>query len=213
MSPQIACMNPCWLHLICLHYVFSNVSSLWEYFDLQGPWQKVLTDLKKSLYTLQADPEKSRDFIIKNPGILINWKSRDPGIPGIPLGPGDKCIRVWEVRIQVCQLGAGWMGSMVSHTDYHSLMEKKHKRDCHPCRFLHLCSILASEPFCLGHSLRSYHNMSPPDLWKWKWSNGVGKSEMSIIWCISITNNVKSNKKFNETAQMANFTVFTMCPL
>ena len=87
MSPQIACMNPCWLHLIFLRYVFSNVSSLWEYFYLQGPWQKVLTDLKKSLYTLQADPEKSRDFIIKNPGILINWKSRDPGIPGIPLGP------------------------------------------------------------------------------------------------------------------------------
>ena len=69
MSPQIACMNPCWLHLICLHYVFSNVSSLWEYFDLQGPWHKVLTDLKKSLYTLQADPEKSRDFTIKNPEI------------------------------------------------------------------------------------------------------------------------------------------------
>ena len=40
-----------------------------------------------SLYTLQADPEKSRDFIIKNPGILIDSKSRDPGIPGIPLGP------------------------------------------------------------------------------------------------------------------------------
>ena len=99
MSPQIACMNPCWLHLICHHYVFSNVSSLWEYFDLQGPWQKVLTDLKKSLYTLQADPEKSRDFMIKNPWILINWKSRDPGIPGIPLGPG-----------------------RVTHTDYHWCM-------------------------------------------------------------------------------------------
>ena len=88
MSPQIACMNPRWLHLIFLHYdVFPNVSSLWEYFDLQGPWRKVLTDLKKSLYTLQADPEKSRDFMLKNPGILIDWKSRDPGIPGIPLGP------------------------------------------------------------------------------------------------------------------------------
>ena len=36
---------------------------------------------------------------------------------------------------------------------------------------------------------------SPKVGWKWKWSNGVGKSEMSIIWCISITNNVKSNKK------------------
>ena len=79
MSPQIACMNPHWLHLIFLHYnVFPNVSSLWEYFDLQGPWRKVLTDLKKSLYTLQADPEKSRDFMLKNPGILIDWKSRDP---------------------------------------------------------------------------------------------------------------------------------------
>ena len=64
--------------------------------------------------------------------------------------------------------------------------------------------------FWLCHSLRSYHNMSPPDIWKWKWSNGVGKSEMSIIWCISITNNVKSNKKFNETAQTANFTVSTI---
>ena len=92
MSPQIACMNPHWLHLIFLHYnVFPNVSSLWEYFDLQGPWRKVLTDLKKSLYTLQADPEKSRDFMLKNPGILIDWKSRDPGIPGIPLGPVYHC--------------------------------------------------------------------------------------------------------------------------
>ena len=124
MSPQIACMNPCWLHLIFLHYVFSNVSSLWEYFDLQGPWQKVLTDLKKSLYTLQADPEKSRDFIIKNPGILINWKSWDPGIPGIPLGPA------WEsherhgpkVRVYREQFGIGFFaqtfgGSSCTCTD------------------------------------------------------------------------------------------------
>ena len=93
ISPQIVSMNPCWLYLIFLHYVFSNVSSLWEYFDLQGPWRKVLTDLKKSLYTLQADPEKSRDFMLKNPGILIDWKSRDPGIPGIPLGPGVHWMR------------------------------------------------------------------------------------------------------------------------
>ena len=52
--------------------------------------------------------------------------------------------------------------------------------------------------------------MSPPDLWKWKWSNGVGKSEMSIIWCISITNNVKSNKKINETAEAGNCTDFPL---
>ena len=41
----------------------------------------------------------------------------------------------------------------------------------------------------------------------WKWSNGVKISEMGIFWCISITNNVNSCKKFNEKAQMANFSV------
>ena len=33
------------------------------------------------------NPEKSRDFSFENPGILADCKSRDPGIPGIPLGP------------------------------------------------------------------------------------------------------------------------------
>ena len=32
--------------------------------------------------------KKSRDFSFENPGILADCKSRDPGIPGIPLGPG-----------------------------------------------------------------------------------------------------------------------------
>ena len=32
-------------------------------------------------------------------------------------------------------------------------------------------------------------------------------SEMGIFWCISITNNVNSCKKFNEKAQMTNFGV------
>ena len=31
---------------------------------------------------------------------------------------------------------------------------------------------------------------------------------MSIFWCISMLNNVKSYKKINEKAQMANFSVF-----
>ena len=55
---------------------------------------------------------------------------------------------------------------------------------------------------------------SPADPWKWKWSNGVGKSDLIIIWCISITNNVKSNKIINETAQTAIFIDFPFisCP-
>ena len=51
---------------------------------------------------------------------------------------------------------------------------------------------------------------SPKVGWKWKWSNGGGKREMSIIWCISITNNVKSSKKITETAQTAKFTDFPL---
>ena len=39
----------------------------------------------------------------------------------------------------------------------------------------------------------------------------VKKSEMSMIRCISITNNAKSYKKLNKIAQTAKFTVFTMC--
>ena len=46
--------------------------------------------------------------------------------------------------------------------------------------------------------------------WKWKWSDKCRKSEISLIWCISTTNNVKSCKKFNETAQTANFTDFSL---
>ena len=46
--------------------------------------------------------------------------------------------------------------------------------------------------------------------WKWKWSEKCLKSEISLIWCISTTNNVKSCKKFDETAQTANFTDFSL---
>ena len=40
-----------------------------------------------------------------------------------------------------------------------------------------------------------------------KWSNGVKISEKGIFWCVSITNNVESCKKFNEKAQTTNFSV------
>ena len=51
---------------------------------------------------------------------------------------------------------------------------------------------------------------SPADPWKWKWLEKCRKSEISLIWCISTTNKVKSCKKFNETAQTANFTDFSL---
>ena len=38
---------------------------------------------------MTIDPEKSQDYSFKNPGILADVKSRDPGITGIPLGPDD----------------------------------------------------------------------------------------------------------------------------
>ena len=42
------------------------------------------------------------------------------------------------------------------------------------------------------------------------WSNGVGKREMDLFLCISMTNDVKSCKKFDEKAQTAIFTAFVM---
>ena len=49
--------------------------------------------------------------------------------------------------------------------------------------------------------------------WKWKWSEKCLKNKISLFLCISTTNNVKSCKKFNETAQTANFTDFPLSGL
>ena len=40
--------------------------------------------------------------------------------------------------------------------------------------------------------------------------SGVGNSEMIMFWCKSITNHLKSHKKFNETAQTDNITDYTV---
>ena len=58
----------------------------------------------------------------------------------------------------------------------------------------------------IGQGIRSMTRFCSKIGWKWKWSGKCRKSEISLIWCISTTNNVKSCKKFNETAQTANFT-------
>ena len=47
----------------------------------------------------------------------------------------------------------------------------------------------------LWHSVRMSLGICPAEPRNWKWPNGVGNSEMSIILCISITNNVKTCKK------------------
>ena len=92
MRSNIGCICLTFPHCV-LSYVSSNrlhestfvafglsplcvLKCVWEYFDLQGPWHKILIliYLKKSLNivnTLQADPEKSRDFIFQNPGIPL----------------------------------------------------------------------------------------------------------------------------------------------
>ena len=56
-------------------------------------------------------------------------------------------------------------------------------------------------PHMIWRKERLTLGMSPADPWKWKWSGKCRKSEISLIWCISTTNKVKSCKKFNETAQ------------
>ena len=62
----------------------------------------------------------------------------------------------------------------------------------------------------IWQGLRSTIHMSPGDGWKWKWPNVVGKSEMDLFWCISMTNNVKSCKKINGRVQTFRLGVFTM---
>ena len=60
-----------------------------------------------------------------------------------------------------------------------------------------------------SHSVRMRLGFCPAEPRNWKWPYGVGNSQMSIIWCISITNNMKTCKKFNERAQTAKFSVFS----
>ena len=68
-------------------------------------------------------------------------------------------------------------------------------------------------PFTINHIrqlLSGTHHMSPTRAWKWKWSNGVEKSEIDLFWCISMTNNVKSCQKINGRVQTFRFSVFSM---
>ena len=62
----------------------------------------------------------------------------------------------------------------------------------------------------LRHTVRSWMEVIPKVGRNWKWSNEVLKSEISIFWCISMPNNVKSYKKIDEKAQTAKITVFAM---
>ena len=61
---------------------------------------------------------------------------------------------------------------------------------------------------CIGQTVSYCDESSPKVRRNWKWSNEVKMGEMSIFWCISMLNNVKSYKKINEKAQTANFSVF-----
>ena len=75
--------------------------------------------------------------------------------------------------------------------------------------FFLLLFILCSCWRILRHSVRMSLGICPAEPRNWKWPNCDGKSEMSIFLCISITNNVKTCKKFNESTQTTNFIVFT----
>ena len=62
----------------------------------------------------------------------------------------------------------------------------------------------------IGRHLRRCHDMSPPNMHFWKWSNGIEKSESDLFWCKTMSNNVKSCKKINGRVQTFRFSVFTM---
>ena len=87
---------------------------------------------------------------------------------------------------------------------------ERRPRCSHPQHHPWADSVLAASPG-IWQQDRMRLGPIPPESIFWKWSNGVKVSEMGIFWCISITNNVKSCRKFNEKAQTVNFSVFTMC--
>ena len=47
----------------------------------------------------------------------------------------------------------------------------------------------------IWQGVRSNIHMSPGNEWKWKCQNGVGKSEIDLFWCISMTNYVISKSQ------------------
>ena len=61
--------------------------------------------------------------------------------------------------------------------------------------------------FCIRQTLRSGIHFSAKVRQNRNWSNGVRKGEFDLFWCIFITKNVKSYKKFNERARTAIFSV------
>ena len=73
-----------------------------------------------------------------------------------------------------------------------------------------IVSLHSQRRTCISQGLSLWFHFSSKIGRKWKWSNGVGKSEISIIWCISITNNVKSCKKIQWNSSKANFTDFPL---
>ena len=57
--------------------------------------------------------------------------------------------------------------------------------------------------------LSGIHHMSAGNEWKWKWSNGVGQSEMDLFWCISrsfFKLNLKTSLGRNEQKNCALYT-------
>ena len=73
-----------------------------------------------------------------------------------------------------------------------------------------LKKMIKSNELWIRQGIRSMTRFCSKIGWKWKWSEKCRKNEISLIWCISTTNNVKSCKKFDETAQTANFTDFSL---
>ena len=78
LTLQWANPNDSWLfrQRSSCNFMFLNVSSLWEYFDLEGPWQKVIkspvTLYKQIPKNLISSFKKSQDFKRLGPGHQYN---------------------------------------------------------------------------------------------------------------------------------------------
>ena len=88
----------------------------------------------------------------------------------------------WCLPINAMMGWDGWYPCGVRFRTFQKLtglLEKNHMNNY----------MLRMAKYAIWQLLSRTHYMSPVRAWKWKWSNGVEKSESDLFWCISMTNN------------------------
>ena len=120
---------------------------------------------------------------------------------------------LWKTRRGGCSPNGSWTCSPETFCchNHHHYQHYYHNQDHVHQTVLELVTIIIITIITIRQLFSKTIRLGFKKPWKWKWSNVAKRGKMCMIWCISITNSVKSYKKLNEIAQTVKFTVFTMC--